>query len=127
MWLSIVGLTLALRFTFFLGATSEARFQVGLAYMLGTWLPIMMLNLVEGRRLLQYLKIHHYQKWEELTYIPGFGPGGRNSFRVYRWLRSPEDFGDPVVAIKKSEHRQFIRFVMTVFFSYLILLPLLSV
>jgi hypothetical protein len=76
--------------------------------------------------LFQYLKTHHYKKWEELTYVPGFGPGGRNGFRSLPWLYSADDLSDPAVAALKTEHRAFVRFVLTVFFSYLLILPLLS-
>jgi len=69
---------------------------------------------------------HHHQKWEELTYIPGFGSGNINGFRTRRWLYSSDDLGDPILAIIKSDGRRFIRFMMTVFFSYLVLMPLLS-
>jgi len=69
---------------------------------------------------------HHHQKWEELTCIPGCGSGNINGFRTRGWLYSSDDLGDLILAIIKSDGRRFIRFMMTVFFSYLVLMPLLS-
>ncbi len=126
-WLGIVAFAFILRFTIFLGVTSDRRSSLPITYMLGTWLPIMLLNLIEGRRLMLYLKTHHRQKWEQLTRIPGFGHGWHNGFRLLPWLYSAEDSGDPALATLKAEHRRFIRFVLTVFFSYIIILPLLSI
>ena len=82
MWVSIVAIAIALRWTVFLGVAREQRFGLPIIYMLGTWLPIIVLNVIEGGRLMQYLKMHHHQKWEELTYIPGFGPDTRASFKT---------------------------------------------
>ena len=125
-WLSAIAAAFTLRFTVFRGVASEQRFNLAITYMLGTWVPVMILNFIEGRRLMEYLKTHHHQKWQELTYVPGFGPGGRNGFRVMRWLYSADDLSDPAVTVLKAELRAFIRFVFTVFFSYLLILPLLS-
>ena len=126
-WLSIVACAVILRFTVFFGVASDQRFGLAIIYMLVTWLPIMVLNLIEGRRLMHYLETRHYRKWEELTYVPGFGSGGHNGFRSLPWLYSADDLGDPIVASLKAEQRRFIRFVLTVFFSYLVVLPLLSI
>src|SRR6266498_2221316 len=125
-WLAIVAFALLLRFTVFLRASSDQRFSLAITYALCTWVPVMILNVVEGRRLMVYLKSHHRQKWEELTYVPGFGSGGQNSFRAVPWLYSPDDLGDPAVAIMKADHRRFIRLMLTVFFSFLVLMPLLG-
>ena len=125
-WLGMVALALGLRFTLFLGVGAEQRFSLPIIYAVCTWLPAMALNAIEGRRLMSYLKSHHRQKWEELTYVPGFGSGGRNSFRTIPWLYSGDDLGDPSVANMKTEHRRFIRLMLTVFFSYLILMPVLG-
>ena len=125
MWFAIVALALGLRFTVFLSLSSDQRFALGITYALCTWLPLMVLNVIEGCRLMSYLKDHHRQKWEELTYVPGFGSGGGNRFRTIPWLYSSDDLGDPAVAIMKTDHRRFIRLMLTVFFSYLILMPAL--
>ncbi len=124
-WLCIVAFALVLRFTVFIGVTSDQRFSLGITYALCTWLPLMVLNVIEGRRLMSYLNNHHHQKWDELTYLPGFGSGWHNGFRTLPWLYSSDDLGDPVVAIMKTDHRRFIRFVLIVFFSYLVLIPIL--
>jgi hypothetical protein len=53
------------------------------------------------------------------------GPGGQNSVRFLPWLYSRDDLGDPVVASLKQEHRDFLRWWLTVFVSYLVVLPVL--
>ena len=125
LWLSSIVVAFVLRSTVFLGVASEPQFGLPFMYMFATWLPIMILNYIEGRRLMQYLKINHRQKWEELTNVPGFGYWNYRNRPIRRWLYSADDLGDPVVAVLKAELRAFSRFVLTVFLSYLIIVPLL--
>lgn len=124
-WLGIVTVALLLRFTVFLKISSEHRFGLGITYGLCTWLPIMAVNLIEGSKLISYLREHHREKWEYLTYVPLFGSGGHNGFRTLPWLYSQDDLGDPIVTALKADHRRFIRFMFTVFFSYPIVMPVL--
>jgi hypothetical protein len=124
-WMTFVAVAFALRFTVFLAASEHQLFGLATAYALGTWLPLMALNFVEGRHLASYLKSRHPRQWEQLNYIPFLGCVGHNGFRVVRWLYSKEDFGDPAVTAMKSEHRRFIRLVLTVFFSYIAIMPML--
>jgi hypothetical protein len=118
---------LLLRVAFLIGGVSDDGFGLPLIYMLGTWLPIMGLNFIEGRRLMQHLELHHRGKWEELTTFLGIGPGAVNGFRTMPWLYSKDDLGDRTVSILKEEQRQFIRFVLAVFFSYPVFVPLLAI
>jgi hypothetical protein len=53
-WLGVVAFALVLRFTVFLGANSNRLFALASAYTLGTWLPVMVLHVIEGRKLLSY-------------------------------------------------------------------------
>jgi hypothetical protein len=124
-WLGVVALALLLRFTIFLGASSERLFALASAYALGTWIPIMALNFIEGRRLSSYLQKHHPAKWEWLTYVPGLGSGMHNGFRSLRWLFSSDDLGDRAVADMKQRQRRFLYWDFTVFCSYLVIMPLL--
>ena len=122
-WLAAVGLVLALRFTVF--AEIGDRFIFAMVFMMGTWIPTMILNLIEGRRLMSYLQKNHGDKWAELTHVPGFGPGGVNSFRTLPWLYSRDDLGDSRLASLKQQHRDFMWLMLTVFVSYVILVPVL--
>jgi hypothetical protein len=126
-WLGILALTFLLRFTVLGGFGDDRGFSLSVVYMLATWLPIMVLNMMESSRLMAYLKKHHYKKWEDLTYIPWLGKNGSNGFRTLPWLYSPDDLGDQELAALKEEHRKFIRWVMTVFLSYLVIFPLLCI
>jgi len=122
-WIALVAVAFALRFTLFWGASEQRRFALATGYGLGTWLPIMALNLIEGRNLTLTLRSRHYREWEQLNYVPFLGCVGHNGFRMLRWLYSKEDFGDPIVVSLKAEHRSFIRFVLTVFLSYIVIMP----
>jgi hypothetical protein len=125
LWLGVVAVALVLRFTVFLGANSNRLFALAAAYFIVTWLSIIVLNSVEGRTLMSHLRTHHHDKWEWLTYAPGLGPGMHNSFRSLPWLYSADDLGDPVVASMKKRQRGFLRWALTVFFSYIIIMPVL--
>jgi hypothetical protein len=109
----------------FLEADADRLFALDTAYGLGTWLPVMALNVIEGRRLVSHLKMHHPQNWGRLTCVPGLGFGMHNGFRFLRWLYSSDDFGDSTVASLKQELRRFYLWVLTVFFSYVIIMPVL--
>lgn len=124
-WLILVGVVFVLRFTVFSGAGEPSLVRLALVYGIGSWLPVMALNLVEGRRLSSYMRSCHAQHWDRLNYIPLFGCVGHNGFRVIPWLYSTEDFGDPVVAALKADYRRFIRWAVTVFFSHVIVIPVL--
>jgi hypothetical protein len=119
-WLVIVGFVLLLRFT-----VPHHFSYLAVTYAVSTWLPIMVLHYIDGRRLLSHLKMHHHQHWEYLTWAFG-APGGRNSFRMLPWLFSTEDYGDATLARLKSAHRQLLLFTLVVFLSYVILTPILD-
>jgi hypothetical protein len=122
-WLACVAVALVLRFTVF--SDPAGRFVFAAAFMMGTWIPTIILNVIERGRLMSYLRDNHNAKWSELTYVPGFGPGGVNSFRTLPWLYSTDDQGDSRLAGLKQQHRDFIRLMVTVFLSYLVLGPIL--
>jgi len=119
-WLIVVACTLLLRFA------SPHRFPyLAVTYALITWLPIMVLYYLQGRRLLAHLKVYHYGKWEYLTWAFG-RPGGRNDFRMLPWLLFGDDYGDATLAALKSEEKRWLLFVLVVFLSYPILTPILN-
>ena len=64
-WLASVGIVLALRFTVF--ADTDDRFVFAMTFMMGTWIPMMILNVIERHRLMSYLKDQHNEKWSEIT------------------------------------------------------------
>jgi hypothetical protein len=100
---------------------------LGLLYAAATWLPLMLINVIESHQMMAYLRAHHHEKWRELTYVPFIGPGGRNNFRTLPWLLSDDDLGDPALAVKKSAIRRLLALVLTVFFTYGSFIPLLGV
>jgi hypothetical protein len=56
-----------------------------------------------------------------LTYVPGFGSGGTNSFRTLRFVRSPDDLHDTNVRWLKENYRRFLRCMRMVFVGYPVL------
>jgi hypothetical protein len=119
-WLAIVVCFLLVRFAL------PSRFSyLAVTYALITWLPIMALHYLQGRRLLAHLKAYHHDRWEYLTWAFG-APGGRNDFRMLPWLLSGEDYGDPTLAALKSQQRRWLLFVLVVFLSYPVLTPILN-
>ncbi len=117
-WIGTVLLVLFVRFTVMRNVGEETVFALCLSYMLPTWLAIMDLNFTEGYRLVQYLKDNHYEKWKEITYVPGLGYGCCNSYRSLPFVYSKDDLGDPVVTSLKKNYRAFVRLALTVFFTF---------
>ncbi len=117
-WAVVLCLFIVLRFAVLPQFTDESHFNLSLWYTPGVWFPIMLLNLYEGRRLMRYLQLHHPAKWAELTTFCGFGPGCVNGFRSVPWLFSPDTLNDPAVAALKTDYRNFIYWVLTVFVTF---------
>ena len=82
------------------------------------WLPIMFLNIYEGKRLMSYLRKHHNEKWADLTTVLGFGPGNANGFRSVPWLFSSDTLDDPTLGRLKSDYRKFIYLTLTAFIGF---------
>jgi hypothetical protein len=125
-WLGVIALSAFLRFTVFLDVTQNSRFLIGASYFLGTWIAVMILNLVEGGRIRNYLKDHHNAKWVELTSVFGV-PGRFNGLRALPWLYSSDDLRDPVLAQLKEDNRQFIRLMFTMFFTYPVIILIIAI
>jgi len=63
-------------------------------------------------KLLVYLRENHFEKWEKLTTILGFGPGLSNGFRGIPFLYSKDDLDDPDVRRLKVKIRNSIALVL---------------
>jgi hypothetical protein len=96
-------------------------------YMLATWLPIMVIDFIEGRRLMEYLKKCHFEKWKDLTYVPGFGSGGTNSFRALGFVYSEDNLSDPHVRFLKHNYRRVQLLLWSVFFSSPVLFLVIAI
>ncbi len=117
-WLGLVLCLVIVRFTVLFHVKGDnALFVVFSCYAIPTWLTVMVLNMVEGHRLMNYLKHNHRAKWEELTYVPFFGPGGMNGLRTLPFLYSSDDLNDPVVGELKLNYRRFLKLTLIVFFT----------
>lgn len=115
-WIGVVACLLLARMTIFHGADTDyfASFN---AYMVPAWLAVMVLNALEGYRLMSYLRKYHNAKWQELTYIPGFGSGNVNGFRSLPFIYSKDDLNDECVKVLKANYRRFIALTLTIFFT----------
>lgn len=104
-WIGAVVVILLLRFTLFLRASEQARFCLGLAFCLGTWLPVMFINYFEGWRIKQYIEAYHPSRWDFL------------GVRMLIWGFSRNDFDDPKMAALRIEQRRWERYVAIAFIS----------
>lgn len=120
-WLCLVALLLLVRFVGLRGTNEDTRFGLFVAYALLSWLSCMALNLIESQKIMTYLRKYHNQKWQVLTYVPGFGSGGQNGFRSLPFLLSQDDLGDEKVKQLKDEYKNFLKFMLTVFVTFPIL------
>jgi len=114
-WIGVVIFFLVVRFTTLF--ENDMSFILFSFYFVPMAVGIMIINLIEGRRLMGYLEKHHKEKWKELTYFPGLGPGNVNSFRSLPFLYSKEDLEDPLVKELKLNYRKVIKFMLTVFLT----------
>ena len=127
-WSVLVALLLVIRFLIYDGYNEDRFFLLFTFYAIPTWLAIMILGFYEGHRLMEYLKMNHREKWEYLTYVPLFGPGGVNGFRSLPFLFSKDDLGDNIVLELKKNYRKFIKLALAVFFTlpFLFLLVMIN-
>jgi hypothetical protein len=106
-WMVAVVLTVILRFTLFLHSPQQSRFYVFLAFLLSTWLPLILANVVESQRFRSYFATHHGSPRDFFL-----------GFRMLAWFFSRDDHGDPKLEIFRQERHRFGRFMFTVFFTY---------
>jgi hypothetical protein len=115
-WIGALVITLILRFTFFLGGSERAHFYLFLSYMLGTWLPIILVGNFEGYRLKSYLTAHHPSRWD----IFGLG------ILIWHFFRR-DDFGDSRLKTLRLEQQRFSNLIVAMFLSYLVVFFIVNV
>ena len=84
------------------------------------WFILMFVCWFEYSRLMNYLKNHYVQRWEELT---SFSIGGKkiygcSGFKFFRFVYSSENLGDETITYLKSNYRKFIIFIIVVFIFF---------
>jgi hypothetical protein len=125
-WLIIVFLLLTLRFSVFRNPSDSVIFSLFTFYAIPTWIAVIIINGYSGHCLMSYLKRNHRAKWDEITYVPLFGSGGRNSFRSLAFIYSEDDLDDRMVHILKKNYRSFVKLALTIFFSFPILFLIIA-
>ena len=123
-WLGILACALVLRFTLFFGPCGE-HCGLSFAYVLVTWPPIMVLHFMTGLRLKTYLQEHHPEKYKDLYYADN-GVFTRVKWGTPSWFATGVDSGDPKIETMKKDSVDFIVLVVTVFFAYPVMFPLLT-
>jgi hypothetical protein len=95
--------------------------SINMGFMAISWLAIMVINYYEGHRLMSYLKNNHIETWKKITYVPGFGSGGTNTFRTMAFVNSADDLNDPMVQWFKENYKNVVTLVILAFMTYPIL------
>lgn len=108
---------LLVRITFFPVVGSGEGVFLSFLYVVGVWLPVMVLNLYEGLELRSYIRRHHPEKWADLSSVGKFRTGNFNGFRSIPWLFSADTPNDPVLAEMKNGYRRFLYWVLAVFLT----------
>src|SRR5690349_10765347 len=113
-WLIIITTCIVLRLVR-PAALNPYRPILAIFFFLGGGISLAVMGKVEGMILMKYLRANHYDKWAELTYLPGWGPGCNNGFRSLPWLYSTDDSGDEILASLKADARRVNLFGWTAF------------
>ena len=92
-----------------------------LYYAVITWVPAMIINGFEGRRLMNYVKENYSDKHMEMKSLNGID-GVHNGFASLGFLFSTDDDSDEVLGKLKSNYKKVILLLITLFFSYPIML-----
>jgi hypothetical protein len=116
-WLLLVAVVIGLRFAPAGLRPEISGVSLALGYVAIVSIGIMLVNFAEGRRLLGYLEQAHRSKWEYVTHVPFFGPGGVNSFRTLAFVFSRDDLEDERVGELKSSYRRVLALVLSAFVS----------
>lgn len=78
---------------------------------------LMVLSNKKISALMKYLKENYTEKWEFLNTYPIFGRGFVNSYRVFKFVSSKDDFEDQNLKELKEELVKFKKFSFIVLFS----------
>jgi len=105
-WIGAIALALVLRFTLFFSFSSSERFYAFLVFLFLTWVPVILVNVAESQRLMDYFRAHDCAS---SSFLP---------FKMGRWFFSRDDHGDPYLQELRAERHRFGRFMFTVFFTY---------
>ena len=93
------------------------EFYLPILFLFISSLVFMARCLIYQQRLSDYLRVHHMDKWKELTTIPGWGPGFTNPWRGLPFLFGREDLGDPEVLRLKVIVRNSYIYTVTGFLA----------
>jgi hypothetical protein len=78
-------------------------------YMLCSWVPVMIVNAIEGHAILRYMRANHSQRAERLLAEGALG-------RLV-WVYSDEAYGDSELKRLKSQLRSFHLLAVTIFIT----------
>lgn len=123
-WLTSVVIVLLLRFVVMVRVPADRFERLVLLYFAGTWIVAVAFTLIEYLRFKAYLKKHHHERWCEIA-NDRFGPFDNLRGRVDKLATSPDDFGDPNMAVLKMDYRKTQELAMIILLSFCFLVPVL--
>jgi hypothetical protein len=126
-WIIIIFLLLFLRITILSGSNEDVRYTIFNLYACFTWLPLIFIGFIRGRRLRTYLRTNHptiYGKfycrayWTDIVVAP---------IALIKFVFSKEKFGDAELDLLVNENRNFTILILTVFFTLPVLFLLMMI
>lgn len=75
-------------------------------------------------QLMSYLKENYPHEWKYLNTYPIFGEGFANSIRILKFIKRTDTYNDPVLAKIKNEYLSFLKFMIMVLLSPILLIIL---
>jgi len=86
-------------------------------YFFCIYLFICIINVVDGIRLMNYIKENHFEKWEDLTSLPFMGSGNANGFKAIKFVFLSDNFQDEILLKLKNNHKKLIILAIVAFIS----------
>jgi hypothetical protein len=116
LWLALVTIFLVARFTILLNTSENIRYWVFNSYALTLVIYLVILESYEGYRSFYYLEDNHpdifIQVYGNKGYTPVF-----NSFKIYKYIHSKDDYGDVNISILKSNEIAIYRLMLISLFT----------
>jgi hypothetical protein len=100
-WLLLVVIFLGVRILVLNNSTENLRFNVFVIYMLSLFILLCGLNFTFSNRSFYYLEDNHPEIFKQVYGGKYFTPVF-NSFKIYKFMRSKDNYGDPKISIIKS-------------------------
>ena len=126
-WFVIIGLLLFLRITILSDSEEDIRFTIFNLYALFTWVPLIFIGFMRGRRLRSYLRTNHPKIYSKF-YGRAYGTDVIvDPIALFKFGFSKENFEDKELNLLVIENRHFTIFVLVVFFTLPVMFLLMMI